>query len=144
MCWDYVVDVRLARVQLCVCMIWRCARHMCDHRLTRWRHMWTHCSRTNRAARPAGTGWVGFDRDMGATRALAADSAGAAMDATAAAMQEVEQSMRDPLRKFCLWRRVRRTLQGRAACRPAPHPQFACGRCGLTLVASGGWLRVSL
>jgi hypothetical protein len=71
---------------------------------------------------------------MGATRALAADSAGAAMDATAAAMQEVEQRMRDPLRKFCLWRRVRRPLQGRAACHMSPHPHFACGRCGRKLV----------
>ena len=42
-----------------------------------------HClvgSNNNTSTR---AGWVGFDRDMGATRTLAADSAGEAMDATA-------------------------------------------------------------
>ena len=52
-------------------------------------------------------GWVGFDRDMGATNTLAADSAGAAMDATAAAMEEIELRSRDPLREYRIWNKAR-------------------------------------
>ena len=51
-------------------------------------------------------GWVGFDRDMGATNTLAADSAGAAMDATAAAMEEIELRSRDPLREYHFWNKA--------------------------------------
>ena len=51
--------------------------------------------------------WVGFDRDMGATNTLAADSAGAAMDATAAAMEEIELRSRDPLREYRVWNKAR-------------------------------------
>lgn len=52
-------------------------------------------------------GWVGFERDMGATNTLAADSAGAAMDATAAAMEEIELRSRDPLREYRIWNKAR-------------------------------------
>ena len=51
-------------------------------------------------------GWVGFDRDMGATRTLAADSAGDAMEATAAGMEEIELRTKDPLRMYRIWRKV--------------------------------------
>lgn len=51
-------------------------------------------------------GWVGFDKDMGATRTLAADSAGDAMDATAAGMEEIEMRTKDPLRMYRIWRKV--------------------------------------
>lgn len=52
-------------------------------------------------------GWVGFDKDMGATRTLAADSAGDAMEATAAGMEEIELRTKDPLRMYRIWRQVR-------------------------------------
>ena len=51
-------------------------------------------------------GWVGFDKDMGATRTLAADSAGDAMEATAAGMEEIELRTKDPLRMYRVWRKV--------------------------------------
>ena len=51
-------------------------------------------------------GWVGFDKDMGATRTLAADSAGDAMEATAAGMEEIELRTKDPLRMYRIWRKV--------------------------------------
>ena len=43
---------------------------------------------------------------MGATRTLAADSAGEAMDATAAGMEEIELRTKDPLRMYRIWRKV--------------------------------------
>ena len=80
-------------------------------------------------------GWVGFDRDMGATRTLAADSAGDAMEATAAGMEEIELRTKDPLRMYRIWRQVGAGLLTHAdtralAClvqkRPAHHHQHTC------------------
>ena len=44
---------------------------------------------------------------MGATRTLAADRAGDAMEATAAGMEEIELRTKDPLRTYRVWRKVR-------------------------------------
>ena len=52
-------------------------------------------------------GRVGFGRDMGATRALAGDDSGRAMEATATAMAEADRLITDPLRKYKFWLKVR-------------------------------------
>jgi hypothetical protein len=53
-------------------------------------------------------GVVGFGTDMGATRSLAnTDAPGQAMEITAAAMQEADCRITDPLRKYRFWRKVR-------------------------------------
>ena len=53
---------------------------------------------------------------MGATRTLAADSAGDAMEATAAGMEEIELRTKDPLRMYRIWRKVKARALGGATC----------------------------
>ena len=50
---------------------------------------------------------MGFGTDMGATRSLAdTDRSGRAMEITAAAMQEADRRITDPLRTYKFWRKV--------------------------------------
>lgn len=53
------------------------------------------------------TGRVGFGRDMGATSTMRdADEAGQAIKITQAARAECEHYLRDPMRKYKMWRKV--------------------------------------
>ena len=52
-------------------------------------------------------GWVGFQQDMGGTASLdSSSSAGHCLAITTAAMNEVEQRFREPLRERKFWRKV--------------------------------------
>jgi hypothetical protein len=87
-----------------------------------------------------GAGRFGFDRDMGATKAMAAASEpgcapGASADAvqlTALALTEVKLRFYEPLRRFKVWREVRALLPVLGTALQKPALSTAC--CALSIM----------